>query len=392
MKELRFSVCNEPTVVHEVLQSFNRNRPPAAKVQLHWLPWDHQKQELTAMAIHGSGADVSQVGSPMISDLIAMDALRPFTPAETRTLGDAQAFSPLVWQQSRLATDEQLYAVPWIIDARAIYYWRDMLSAAGVDELTAFSSAAHMEETLQRLQASGVAHPWALALNGGPLIQPACTWIWEAGGDIGTETELLILDPKTLLGLRNFFSLYRYMPRVKQPLGFAYTYQELFARRQTAVTMGSLAPFAAIRKSLLPELQAQLGVALAPGPLFVGSSSLVIWKNTRNATDAVSLIRYLLSEEGQRDYCLSGGYLPSRLSVLNSSTYTDDPHLSIFAQSALIGRTFAHIKFSGLFEDLLSAAIERIWIKIIANPEINLEPIIREELEPIARRSSLWKD
>ena len=392
MKELRFSVCNEPSVVHEVLQPFDRNRPPAAKVQLHWLPWDHQKQELTAMAIHGGGADVSQVGGPMINDLIAMDALRPFAPIEIEALGGSAAFSPLTWQSPRLTSTGSIYALPWIIDARAIYYWHDMLEAAGVDESTAFTSFEHMEETFQRLQASGVESPWALALNGGPLIQPACTWIWGAGGDIGTETELLILRPETLRGLRNFFSLYRYMPHANQPLGFAYTYQELFARRQTAVTLGSLAPFAAIRKSLPPDRQAQLGVALAPGPLFAGSSSLVIWKNTRNEVDALKLVRYLLDAEGQKAYCLPGGYLPARLSVLNEPPYTDDPHLKVFAQSALTGRTFAHIKFSGLFEDLLSAAIGRIWAKIIANPRIDLDPIILEELEPIARRSSLWKE
>ena len=37
-----------------------------------------------------------------------------------------------------------------------IYYWRDLLEQAGVDERTAFQTPEHMEETMQRLQASGV--------------------------------------------------------------------------------------------------------------------------------------------------------------------------------------------------------------------------------------------
>ena len=76
MKEIHFSVCNEPSEVDEVLKAFNQKRSAIAQAQLHWIPWDHQKDELNAMALHGKGADVSQVGGPVVNDLIAMNALR----------------------------------------------------------------------------------------------------------------------------------------------------------------------------------------------------------------------------------------------------------------------------------------------------------------------------
>jgi multiple sugar transport system substrate-binding protein len=390
MKQIHFSVFNEPSAVDEVLKAFNQKR--SAIAQVHGISWDHQKDEMTAMALHGKSVfDVSQVGGPLVNDLVAMNALRPFTSSEITALGGVSAFSPIAWKNSRHTLDGSVFAIPWIIDSRAIYYWRDMLDKAGIEEATAFTSFENMEQTFRRLQASGVESPWALALSGGPLIQPACTWIWGVGGDIVSEERVLkILDPKTLLGLRNFFDLYRYMPKSNQLLDFSYTYYELFALRQTAATMGSLAPFLSIKKKLPPDLQAQLGVALAPGPFFIGSSSLVIWKNTRAAADAFALIQYLMSEEVQENYCTLGGYLPARLSVLAGPKYASDPHLSVFAQSAIQGRVFANTKLSGLFEELLSAAIKRIWLKIIANPEIELEATILEELQPIARRASLW--
>ena len=55
MKELSFSVCNEPSNTFEILDHFNTKRPTYAQVRLHWLPWDHQKQELTAMAFLWKG-------------------------------------------------------------------------------------------------------------------------------------------------------------------------------------------------------------------------------------------------------------------------------------------------------------------------------------------------
>jgi multiple sugar transport system substrate-binding protein len=392
MKEVRFSVCNEPDDVQATLKLFNQKHLSATQVQLHWVPWDHQKQELTAMALYGKGVDVSQVGGPVVSDLIAMNALRPFSSEEINSLGGSEAFSPIVWHNSRRTSDGLVYAVPWVLDSRAIFYWRDMLETAKVDEHTAFSSFERMEDTFECLQKNGVTSPWALALSGGPLIQPACTWIWGAGGDIADEKDLLILHPKSLLGLRRFFGLYRYMPVMDQPLDFDFTYFELFAKRQVAVTMGSLAPFIAIKNSLSQDLQTKLGVALAPGPLFVGSSSLAIWKGNRDAGAAMDLVRYLLGEEAQQDYCYRGGYLPVRLSVLEKNLYSTDSHLSVFAESALKGRTFTDMKLSGLFEDLLSAAVKRIWLKIIATPGLDLDGTIQQELEPIVRRASLWSE
>ena len=120
MDELRFTACNDPADILESLKSFNSNRPEYAQVQLHWIPWDHQKQELTAIALYGKGGDVSQVGGPLVSDLVAMTALRPFTSREIEVLGGASAFSQAAWSNSRRTGDGHLYAVPWIID-RAIY-------------------------------------------------------------------------------------------------------------------------------------------------------------------------------------------------------------------------------------------------------------------------------
>jgi len=393
MNELRFTACNDSDDILESLKPFNSNRPEHAQVQLHWIPWDHQKQELNAIALYGKGGDVSQVGGPLVSDLVTMNALRPFTSREIEVLGGASAFSQVAWSNSRRTADGNVYAVPWIIDPRAIFYWRDLLGNAGVDESTAFISFEQMEETLSKLQAGGVETPWALALSGGFFsVQPACTWIWGAGGDIGNETELLLQRPEGLRGLKKYFSLYRFMPKAIQSLDAAHTYNELFAKRQVAVTMGSLAMLLSIKKSLAPDLQKNLGVALAPGPLFVGSSSLVIWKNTRNEADAVNLVQYMLSDEAQKEYCARAGYLPARLNLLMSPPYSTDPDLKVFTQSVFNGRSLGSFKLSGLFEELLSAAIGRIWTKLYANPDLDLDATILEELMPIARRISLWSE
>jgi len=80
--------------------------------------------------------------------------------------------------------------------------------------------------------------------------------------------------------------------------------------------------------------------------------------------------------------------MPARMSVLNEAPFSTDPHLRVFARSALNGRTLANIKLGGLLEDLLANAISRIWAKVFANPDVNLDAAILEEMEQVSHRIS----
>ena len=392
MKELRFSYCNEPSDVLDILKPFNADRPATAQVQLHLMPWDNYKQELTAMALYSQGADISQVGGPLVNDLIAMKALRPFTKGEVDSLGGTSAFSQVAWENSRRKSEGLIYAIPWTIDPRAIIYWRDMLEKAGVDESTAFTSFDQMEDTFRRLQESGVKSPWLLWMEKLSALQNACTWIWGAGGEIGNDNQMLILHAKALLGLRNYFGLFRYMGKNEHQSNLSSDYVAAFTKQRAAVTIGNLSHYHFIKQSVTPAMQKRLGVAIAPGPLFVGSSSLVVWKGTRDETDAVNLVQYMLSEEAQRNYCLRVGFLPARVSLYEEPPFSTEPYLRVFAQAALNGRTIANFKLGGLLEDLLANAFSRIWAKIFANPDLDLDAAIRQELEPIVLRASFWSD
>jgi multiple sugar transport system substrate-binding protein len=392
MGKITLSLCVGHSVASDYFSSLTTpfEKLRNSQISTHLMPWDSYKQELTAIALHGRGVDVSQVGGPLVNDLVAMNGLRPFSEQEIDAMGGMSAFSTTAWMSSKKQAGKQTWAIPWVVDPRAIFYWRDLFEKAGVDESTAFSSFAKMEDTMQRLQKTGIETPWAIPLSERlAAFQDALTWIWGAGGDIGDEESILFHQPQSVNGLENYFRLYRYMPKEGQPLDFS-SVENLFKDRRIAVTMGNIPPFNRIREMVGPDLASRIGVALPPGPLFIGNSDLVIWKNTTDERTAVNLVNYLVGEEAQMEFCRLTSYFPARKSLLSQPPYSDDPRLRVFAQSALQGRTMVSVRLGGLIEDMLSLAIQRIWNKVITIPDLDIRSAILEVFDPLVRRLSFF--
>jgi hypothetical protein len=70
---------------------------------------------LVKVALYGEGPDVSEIGTTWCASLVAMNALRPFTPGEIASLGRPSAFLPSSWQTGILPGDDQICAVPWLM-------------------------------------------------------------------------------------------------------------------------------------------------------------------------------------------------------------------------------------------------------------------------------------
>ena len=149
MSPVELSICltriQTTQDIDHLLEPFNAKRSADNQAKVRVIVWDNYKTELTSMALYGRGSDISQVGAPLMSDLLAMNALRPFKEIEITSLGGAEAFNPIAWQSSRRVFEKQVWAIPWLADPRAVIYWRDMLEKAGVSTETAFTSFENMQ-------------------------------------------------------------------------------------------------------------------------------------------------------------------------------------------------------------------------------------------------------
>jgi multiple sugar transport system substrate-binding protein len=392
MPKLEWSVLGQESSITQPLLDMFKKICLQAQVEVSSLSWGSYKQELTSMAIYGHGADVSQAGAPVVNDLVAMNALRPFTFREMASLGGEAAFTRAAWQSSLRLAEDKVWAIPLFSDPYAITYWSDMLEQAGVDEGQAFT-LEHIEDTFQKLQASGIEYPWLVNFHLDPFIaiHGAASWVWAQGTDFVSEDgrKALFADPPALAGLQAYYRLARFVSPACLQLNNQEEYDQLFLERRVAATICNLGNAYNWYRNSPAELRPRLKVALPPGPPLVGGSSLFIWKVTRVEYLAFELVKFLVSPEVQVSYALQVGQMPVRQDVLAQPPFTTEPLLKSYANVLAQGRVFPLVHLSGLLEDQLGNALTRIWHTIFSDPGSNLETILLDNLSPLARRYNM---
>jgi multiple sugar transport system substrate-binding protein len=385
--EIEFSVMrSSATGIRALLDQFEAEQH--MHVRLRLLDWDSAWSDLIKVALYGDGPDISEIGSTWLGDLVAMNAIRAFDDAEISALGKASAFLPSAWQSVRLIGQPEVWAIPWVAGARLLFFRRNLLQGAGVDEQTAFRGAEEFDQTLNRLQARGVAVPWTVPTGlTHTTLHNAASWVWGAGGDFvsadGKRT--LFGEPETCAGLRAYFALGRYLAPSVRGLNALEPDAQFLQNEDTALTMSGAWLFGQASS----ELRVRMGIGLPPGPSFVGGSHLVIWKHTPKHQAALELIRFLTRPQAQIAHSQNIGLLPARLDALAAAPFSANPVWSSAIVGLKTGRSFPATRHWGLMEDRLTTALGKLWAEALADPDLDLDRAIAKRLEPLAKRLDL---
>jgi multiple sugar transport system substrate-binding protein len=328
---------------------------------------------------------VAEVGTTWVPDLARVNALRPVPAVLLEKLGGEKDYLPQLWKSCFSFGKPQMWAVPWISGSRVIYYRRVLLAQAGVDPDTAFANPQSMLEAVKHLHEARIAHPWitsnVTSLNSLHLIS---TWIWAGGGDFTSEDGqgLLFAEPGAIESMAAFFQMGRYMGDKPQE----YSYEsaiDLFWNGDAAITMDGTWRYDVQKASANPEVLDNLGVALAPGPAFVGGSNLVVWSDTNDKDIAWDFLQFL----SEPDFVLAmfrlTGLAPARLSLLNSCEVRTRDFGQVFNQAVETGRSLPNHCFSGMVEDMLQYAFGLVWADVLKYPNMDPRDILVEHLMPL---------
>lgn len=188
MAELFFSVFNHGPVAIQQMQTLLKEFERQERIHVHLdvIDWDVAWPRLVEFALYHHGPDVSEVGNTWIMDLVHMNALAPFGNDEIHAITEGKRFFEPSWR-SCLTTDvngRTVWALPWTGDVRVVYYRRDLLKQAGVDEDGAFATPQAFDQTLQCIKQSGVVTPLAMHTKFSRIgLQNLAAWVWALGGD-----------------------------------------------------------------------------------------------------------------------------------------------------------------------------------------------------------------
>ncbi len=391
MEEIVFSVLNHGTAATEVLKSILSQFEELYNVRVRLdviSSWALGWSRLVENALYRSGPDISEAGNTWIGDLARMEALHPFTIAEVIDITKHAHLIENVWKSRISDGDEngQIYSIPWTGDTRAVYFRRDVLEKAGIDETLAFSDVDYFERTISTLQEKGSSMPLAITTRRSSLtIHYVATWVWSAGGAFlsGDGSNIEFDQAPAMEGCKAYFRLGRYLGPHANSLDEIQSNQA-FRAGEAIVNMNG--PWMLNPEELSPFLRKNMGIRPMPGPPFVGGQDLVVWNHSRRLGAAVKLIEYLHTEEaGKRLYPLYG--LP-----VSEPAWGNPPFNSgfypIFKNAIQEGRGLSG-QLWGLVEKRLTDEYAEIWVEVLKSPHAQLETIIKTHLENLADRLKL---
>lgn len=340
-----WAMGTEAEVLAQLLPEFERTHP-LIKVEVQQLAWTAAHEKLLTAVAGDATPDLCQLGNSWIPELVALKALEPLAE---RVSGSQQIvaddYFPGVWQTNTV--EGTLYAVPWYVDTRLLFYRRDLLKAAGFDAPAQTWSGWLVQLKAIKRMVGPQRYAVLMPLNEfEPLqilaLEQSEPMLRDGGryGNFRSES------------FRHALSFYRDL--FTESLAPAMTNQQI-ANVWNEMGKGFFTFYisgpwniAEFKRRLPAQLQSSWMTAPMPGPegpgvSNAGGSSLVVFRRSKYQQSAWELIEYLSSPAIQRRFYELTGDLPPRRSSWLSGTIATDPYTQAFRTQLERLRTFPQV-------------------------------------------------
>ena len=332
------------------------------KVETEVVGWDVMQDRIRNAAVSGEGPDITQAGTTQVPFFAALNGFEDLS-SRVEDIGGAAAYPDGVWATTQLAGGDGIWSLPWFTEARAIYYRKDVLKAAGVDEKTAFRDWDAMAATLQAIKdkvpeidgkpIEPFGSPGKKAYD---LVHHVMPFVWDAGGQELSDdnSKSTIATPEAAEGIEFMADLLEKGLYDKAQLQRDGTQVEnQFKGGRIAVWIGGPWTYASAARADDENWvdSARKNVGIAPMPAapdggkaytFVGGSNLMMFKSAKNKDAAWEVMKFMSSDDFQTKYAELLGMFPSR-SEPQQAIADKDPNYRSWYEAIQQGRTYAPI-------------------------------------------------
>jgi multiple sugar transport system substrate-binding protein len=351
------------------------------KVKITSVDWGAAWSKITTAATSGDVPDVVQLGSTWVSAITGMGALQELSKEAIAELGGKRTFIPVAWKTTGIENSGKTTAIPWLVDARALYFRKDVLRKAKVSRYD-LNTWGSFKKSLQKIYDADLViddqpiAPFGMSgKNDWNVIHSLSPWIWMAGGEfLAPDRKTCLLDSDAVFeGISFYISLVRagFVPMEYLELNTAQVSGNFndgncamyFDGPYEVKTLTRPAAEGGAAGSLTSRNFAITEYPRGPKGryTFVGGSNLGIFKHAKNKSGAFKLIKFLTSRKAQVDYAKVSGFLPARLDAFDDPFFANDPHRKIFKKAVLIGRTYPPVPSWGLLEPILTRRFGIMW-------------------------------
>ncbi|NIK77839.1 multiple sugar transport system substrate-binding protein [Paenibacillus castaneae] len=372
-------------------------------IDIKVLSWDTAWSDITSAITSGEGPDIVQLGTTWVPAIASMNGLDDLTN-RVGEVGGGEAYLPASWKTTMIEGKPNVYAVPWFVDARVLFYRKDAFQAAGVDPNTAFQDWSSFKEALQKVNGIEINGQKMTALgvpgkNDWNVAHNILPWMWSAGAEVLTpdNKSAVFNDKQALEGIMYYTGLAQDGLVDLASLGKNSSQIENdFADGKTAALVSGpwlLKDFEISRDNGgLGGVIDKANIGLAPLPMgpekrstFIGGSNLAVFQTSKHKDAAWELIRYLSSDEAQLAYSKRLGMLPAKRSLLDSKAPIEELGYAAFAEATKYGQTYPSIPQWGSIETALVKHFGEIWSIAADQTGRYSEEAVQEQLDAAVR-------
>ncbi|RUS43593.1 extracellular solute-binding protein [Cohnella sp. AR92] len=350
---------------------------PNVTLKVTVLDWGSAWTKITTAATSGEGPDILQLGTTWVPAIASMGGIDKITDKMGDVGGEA-SYLPASWNTTKIEGKEDIYGVPWFVDARAIYYNKEAFKAANVDPAEAFKTWDSFKSALEKvngvtLDGKKVAALGVPGKNDWNVVHNIFPWIWAAGGDVlsADHKSVTFNDDKGVDGVMYYTglaneglvdksSLEKNSSQIESDFGdgksaVIITGPWLAKNFATPSKAGGMDDKAAAKQFAISPLPA--------GPsgqsTFIGGSDLTVFKGSKNKDAAWEVIKYLSTVEAQQAYADISGQLPANKNLIESPDL--DANMKAFAEATKYGKSYPSIPQWGPTETALQKHFANIW-------------------------------
>lgn len=368
-----------PQITQTEIKDF-LNAHPNLDVEISVFSWSQAWQRIISAIKSKETPDIFQTGTGWTVTLSTLNALMDITD-RVKKAKIKEKFFPASWSSCEPKSLKGVYAIPWFVDVRVLYYRKDILKKKGLSELC-LSTWESFEKTCGQIngvesegkQITALRVP---VLKDQGLVHGVAPWIWSSGGDFLSPDgkQATFHKREAFEGMRFYFNLIQkgYAPITGRPYTSGMLADEFFMNKSyglffegswvTSVYLPGF--FDTSSDAEKSEAAEKFGIALLPsGPAgrstFCGGSNLAISNFSNHPDEAWELIKFFSSAESQLRYCKTIGMLPSVVEALDLLLKKDNPQSRVLKDSCQkFGRDYPQVP--------LWASIEMIIVEELFN-------------------------
>jgi len=302
------------------------SKHPGDEVKIEVIQWDNLQQRLTTDIAGGTAPDISMIGTRWLLDYVKNDIAEPMDSYITPEF--KAGFIDAFLAPSTL--DGKLYGLPIAASARAMYYNKDLLAKAGVNEPPANWDG--VVDTAKKIKALG-GDSYGFALQGKEIETDAYWYysLWTHGGEIIKDGKSGVASPEAVAALTLYKSMIDDGLTEPDPTGLnRQDIERLF--KQGRVGMILTGPW--LRGQIKDEAP-KLNYGIAPIPegttkaTYGVTDTLMVFKSSPNKELAMKfLTETVFTPEWRIKFSKAEGFLP--VMKEEAKAFADDPQLKAF--------------------------------------------------------------